>query len=126
MKKLSMFVFIVIMAMGTAFAQPGGGDPAANLQKEIDNLTKELSLTKDQVAKITPILTEARQKQADAVAKMRESGNVDRDKLREERMKMLADTDKQLKAVLTPEQGVKLDAYRKKQAEERAKMNHHQ
>ena len=32
-----MFVFIVIMAMGTAFAQPGGGDPAANLQKEIDN-----------------------------------------------------------------------------------------
>ena len=126
MKKLSMFVFIVIMAMGTAFAQPGGGDPAANLQKEIDNLTKELSLTKDQVAKITPILTEARQKQADAVAKMRESGNVDRDKMREERMKMLADTDKQLKAVLTPEQGVKLDAYRKKQAEERAKMNHHQ
>ena len=126
MKKLSLFVFIVIMAMGTAFAQPGGGDPAANLQKEIDNLTKELSLTKDQVAKITPILTEARQKQADAVAKMRESGNVDRDKMREERMKMLADTDKQLKAVLTPEQGVKLDAYRKKQAEERAKMNHHQ
>ncbi len=126
MKKLSLFVFIVIIAMGTAFAQPGGGDPAANLQKEIDNLTKELSLTKDQVAKITPILTEARQKQADAVAKMRESGNVDRDKMREERMKMLADTDKQLKAVLTPEQGVKLDAYRKKQAEERAKMNHHQ
>ena len=55
-------------------------------------------------------------------AKMRESGNMDRDKMREERTKMQAETDKQLKAVLTPEQGVKLDAYRKKQAEERAKM----
>ena len=126
MKKLSLFVFVVILAMGTAFAQPGGGDPAANLQKEIDNLTKELSLSKDQVAKITPIVTEARQKQSDAFAKMRESGNVDRDKMREERMKMSADLDKQLKAVLTPEQGVKLDEYRKKQAEERAKMNHRQ
>jgi hypothetical protein len=39
----------------------------------------------------------------------------------EERTKMQAETDKLLKAVLTTEQGVKLDAYRKKQAEERAK-----
>jgi hypothetical protein len=31
------------------------------------------------------------------------------------------ETDKLLKAVLTPEQGVKLDAFRKQQDEERAK-----
>jgi len=107
--------------MGSGFAQPGGGDPAARLQREIDNLTTELGLSKDQVAKVTPIVTEAQKKQADAFAKMREGGDMDRDKMREERTKMQAETDKKLKAVITAEQGVKLDAFRKKQVEERAK-----
>jgi len=47
--------------------------------------------------------------------------NADRDKIREARMKLRDETDKQIKAVVTPEQGVKLDAFRKKQDEERAK-----
>jgi hypothetical protein len=34
---------------------------------------------------------------------------------------MRNETDKLIKAVITPEQGVKLDAYRVKQDEERAK-----
>jgi len=121
MKKLVLVIFFALFAMGSGFAQPGGGDPAARLQRELDGLTTELGLSKDQVEKVTPIITEAQKKQAEAFAKMRESGNVDRDKMREERTKMQAETDKLLKAVLTPEQGVKLDAYRKKQAEERAK-----
>ena len=120
MKKLLLVVFVVIMAMGLGFAQPGGGDPAARLQRELDGLTTELGLSKDQVAKVTPIVTEAQKKQSEAFAKMREGG-MDRDKMFEERTKMMAETDKALKAVLTPAQGVKLDAYRKKQAEERAK-----
>ncbi|MDO8927935.1 MAG: hypothetical protein Q7W54_02990 [Bacteroidota bacterium] len=78
-------------------------------------------LSRDDVAKITPIVTEAQKKQSEAWAKMRESGDMDRDKMREERTKMMAETDKKLKEVLTPEQGVKLDAFRKQQAEERAK-----
>lgn len=121
MKKLLLFVFVAIMTMGLGFAQPGGGDPAARLQREIDGLTTELGLSKDQVAKVTPIVTEAQKKQSEAFAKMREGGDVDRDKMREERTKMQAETDKKIKAVITAEQGVKLDAYRKKQAEERAK-----
>ena len=120
MKKLLLVVLVAVMAIGSSFAQPGG-DPAARLQREIDGLTTALSLSKDDVAKITPIVTEAQKKQSEAFAKMRESGNMDRDKMREERTKMQADTDKALKAVLTAEQGVKLDAYRKQQAEERAK-----
>ena len=48
-------------------------------------------------------------------------GDIDRTKMMEVRTKIMGDTDKKLKAVLTPEQGVKLDAFRKKQAEERAK-----
>jgi hypothetical protein len=121
MKKLVLIAFVALFAFGSSFAQPGGGDPAARLQRELDGLTTELGLSKDQVEKVTPIVTEAQKKQAEAFAKMRESGNVDRDKMREERTKMQAETDKLLKAVITPEQGVKLDAYRKKQAEERAK-----
>ena len=121
MKKLLLFVFVAIMTMGSGFAQPGGGDPAARLQREIDNLTTELGLSKDQVAKVTPIVTEAQKKQAEAFAKMREGGDVDRDKMREERTKMQAETDKKVKAVITPAQGIKLDAFRKKQIEERAK-----
>ncbi len=121
MKKLLLFVFVAIMTMGSGFAQPGGGDPVARLQREIDNLTTELGLSKDQVAKVTPIVTEAQKKQSEAFAKMREGGNVDRDKMREERTKMQAETDKKVKAVITAAQGVKLDAFRKKQIEERAK-----
>jgi periplasmic protein CpxP/Spy len=121
MKKIVSIFFISFFALGVSFAQPGGGDPAARLQRELDGLTTELGLTKDQLAKVTPIVTDAQKKQSEAFAKMREAGNVDRDKMREERMKMRGETDKLIKAVITPEQGVKLDAYRKKQDEERAK-----
>lgn len=120
MKKLFVFVLVAAMAIGSSFAQPGG-DPAERLQREIDGLTTALGLSKEDVAKITPIVTEAQKKQSEAWAKMRESGNMDREKMREERTKMMAETDKALKAVLTAEQGVKLDAFRKQQAEERAK-----
>ena len=120
MKKLLLIIFIAVVAMGTGIAQPNY-DPAARLQRELETLTTELSLTKDQVAKVTPIVTEAQKAQSEAFAKMRESGNMDRDKMREERTKMMAETDKKIKAVLTAEQGVKLDELRKKQAEERAK-----
>lgn len=121
MKKLVLIVLIAIMAVGSSFAQPGG-DPAERLQREITGLTTALGLSTDDVAKITPIVTEAQKKQSEAWAKMREAGGeMDRDKMREERTKMMAETDKKLKEVLTPEQGVKLDAYRKQQAEERAK-----
>lgn len=120
MKKIVFVLMIAFLAISSGFAQPGG-DPAARLQREIDGLTTELGLTKAQLEKIIPIVTDAQKKQSEAFAKMREAGNVDRDKMREERAKMQAETDKLIKAEITAEQGVKLDAYRKKQAEERAK-----
>jgi periplasmic protein CpxP/Spy len=119
MKKLLLVVFVAVLAMGSSFAQ-GQRDPAARLQRELEGLTTELGLTKEQVAKVTPILTESQKKQSEAFAKMRESGDMDREKMMAERTKMTAEADKALKAVLTAEQGVKLDAYRKKQAAERA------
>jgi len=122
MKKLVMVLFVAVLAMGSVFAQPDQRDPAARLQRELDNLTTELGLSKDQVAKVTTIVGEAQKKQSEAFAKMREGGgNVDREQMRENRKKMMAETDKQLKTVITPAQAEKLDAYRAKQAEERSK-----
>lgn len=119
MKKLMVLILVAIMAIGSGIAQQR--DPAVRLQKEIEGLTAALGLSADDVARITPIVTEAQKKQIEAFSKMRESGEMDREKMREEIGKMRAETDKELKAILTPEQGVKLDAYRKQQAEERAK-----
>jgi hypothetical protein len=122
MKKLLMVVMIAILAMGSCFAQPGGGDPAARLQRELDGLTTALGLTKDQVAKITPIVTEGNKKSMEMFQKMREGGGTpDREKMMADGAKIRTETDTKIKAVLTAEQGPKLDAYRKTQAEERAK-----
>ena len=125
MKKLFLIVLVAVMAMGSGYAQPGQRgprDPAARLQREMDNLTNELGLSKDQVAQVTPIISESQKKQSEAFAKMREGGgDIDRDQMRDQAMKLRAETDMKLKAVLTPEQFVKLRALRKKQMEERAK-----
>ena len=115
-----MVVLVAVMAASTCFAQMGG-NPEERLKKEVDNLTTALSLTKDQVAKVTTIVTEAQKIQGEAFQKMRDSFDMYRNKMREEMMKMRADTDKKLKAVLTAEQAPKLDAFRKQQDEERAK-----
>ena len=119
MKKLILFALVAVLTLGSGFAQQR--DPAARLQHDIEGIAAALSLSQEEVALITPILTEAQKKQLEAFAKMRESGDMDREKMREEIAKMRAESDKELKAVLTAEQGVKFDAYRKQQAEERAK-----
>ena len=120
MKKLMMVLLVAILSVGYSFGQQRGGTPEERLAREIESLTTGLSLTKDQVAKITPVVTESQKKRSEMMAKMREGGNMDRDKMREETTKMQAETDKALKAVLPADMGAKLDALRKKQAEERA------
>ena len=120
MKKLVMVVLVAIMAAGTCFAQQGG-TPEERLKRELDGLTAALSLTPDQVAKVTPIVTDAQKARTEMYQKMRDAGGtMDREKMMAEGQKMQTETDAKLKAVLTAEQGPKLDAYRKKQAEERA------
>jgi hypothetical protein len=120
MKKLVMLVLVAMMAAGTCFAQRGG-TPEERLKAEIDGLTTALTLTPDQVAKVTPIVTEAQKARSEMFQTMRDSGGqMDREKMMAEGQKMQANTDAKLKAVITAEQGTKLDAFRKKQAEERA------
>ena len=121
MKKLMMVFLVAMLSVGYSFGQQRGGTPEERLAREIESLTTGLSLTKDQVAKITPVVTESQKKSSEMMAKMREGGGTpDRAKMQEERAKMQAETDKALKAVLPADMGAKLDAFRKKQAEERA------
>lgn len=122
MKKVVLVILVAFVAMGSAFSQPDQRNPAERIQREIDNLTTELGLSKDQVAKITPILSETQKKQAEAFAKMRDAGgDFDRDKMREMRIKITTETDQKIKGIISAEQVVKLEAFRKKQAEERKK-----
>lgn len=121
MKKLLSFIFASVLMLGMSFAQPKeGGDPAARMQKEIDGLTTALSLSKDQVAKVTTILKTSQKEQGEAFKKMREGGEVDRSKMQQERKKMQTETDKKIKAVITPAQATKLDTFRKEQASKMA------
>ena len=119
MKKIQVFALIAVMTVGSGFAQKR--DPAIRLKAEIEGLTTSLGLSPVEVAKITPVVTEAQTKQIEAFTKMREGGTMDRDQMYQEISKMKAETDTKLKEVLTPQQGVKLDAHRKKQAQVRVK-----
>ena len=124
MKKFFVFIVMIILGMGAAMAQPGGGgqrmSPEERLKRDVDQLKEALSLSADQVAKITPVLKEANEKQSEAFRKMRESGGQpDFAKMQEQRAKMQAETDTKINALITKEQQAKLKAYREQQKKER-------
>lgn len=121
MKKVLVFAMLVMLALGSAFAQQRGGDPAQRLQRSVDQMKEALALTDDQVAKITPILKEAQEKQTAAFQKMREAGgDFDRDKMMADRKKMNEEVDAKIKPILKADQVTKLAEYRKTQAERMA------
>ena len=121
MKKILVFALMVMLGLGSAFAQQRGGDPAQRLQRSVDRMKEALSLTDDQVAKITPILKDAQEKQTAAFQKMREAGgNFDRDKMRADMKKANDEVDAKIKPILKADQVKKLAEYRKAQAERMA------
>ena len=79
MKKIQVFALIAVMTVGSGFAQKR--DPAIRLKAEIEGLTTSLGLSPVEVAKITPVVTEAQTKQIEAFTKMREGGTMDRDQM---------------------------------------------
>src|ERR1035437_10345270 len=119
MKKILVFALMIMLGLCSGYAQQGGNrDPAAQLQRQVDGLTTALALTPDQVAKITPILKDAQEKQAAARAKAREAGGTpDRDKMMADRKKAQEETDAKIKPILKCDQVTKLADYRKKQAQ---------
>lgn len=117
MKKLLLFAMIVMLGLGSAFAQQQR-DPAQRLQRTVDQMKEALALNDDQVAKITPIVKDSQEKQAAARAKAREAGgSFDRDKFMADMKKANEELDAKIKPILKADQVTKLADYRKKQAE---------
>lgn len=144
MKKLSVMLMVILMVSGITYAQergergggqrpsrteqgrPGGnrGDrpqfnPEEMLKRQTQRLVEELKLNKDQEAKVAAINKKYMEKQSFDWSKMRDASDEERAKMREERMKIQAERNKEIKALLTPDQVKLFDEAEKKREEMR-------
>jgi protein CpxP len=87
-------------------------------QQQIDDLKKELVLTKDQVTKFDAIYKDYNEKMAAA----REAAGDDREGMRAKMQTMNKERDLKIEKILTPEQVKKFKAYLEKQAAARQNM----
>jgi Spy/CpxP family protein refolding chaperone len=136
MKKLGVFLVVLLFATGITFAQErGGGErpsktavpgnrgdrqqltPEQRLQRQTKRLVDELKLTKEQEAKVLAINKKYMEKQSFDFSKMRDASDDERAKMREEMQKIQAEKDKEIKVVLTKEQ-IKLYEENQKKREE--------
>jgi hypothetical protein len=112
MKKIStIFAFVVAMMAFSTSIHAQGMDPQAMIQRQVDRMTTELSLSKDQVAKVEPLI-EARMKK---MMELREQG-MEREEMMAEMKKVNDAQAEQFKAILTPEQ---LEKYKTMQSQTR-------
>lgn len=138
MKKLGILILVVLFATGITFAQErGGGErpsktmgqgnrgdrpqmtPEQRLQRQTQRLVEELKLTKEQETKVVAINKKYMEKQTGDWSKMRDASDDERAKMREGMQKIQAEKDKEIKAVLTPEQVKLYDENQKKREEMR-------
>lgn len=103
----------------------GGGEMQCGMEQSrgkgpegrLERMSKDLNLTAEQKEKISAIVKESGEKMKEAMQKARESGKAARE-----------ETDKQIKAVLTPEQAQKFEAMqveREKKMEKKMGSGHH-
>ena len=122
MKKLLLVSFIAFFGFSFAFAQGGGQrrSPEERLKAEIDQMTEAIGLDKAQVEKITPLVKASQEKQTELFTKMRESGGQpDFEKMRADREKITQELDTKISAVISKQQLIKLQEFRKTQEEQR-------
>lgn len=93
--------------------------PEQMQQRQTQRLVEELKLTKDQEAKVTAINKKYNEKNPVDWSKMRDASDEERAQMRETMMKVQADKDKEIKAILTPEQVKLYDDMLKKREEMR-------
>jgi len=91
--------------------------PDQRVQMRIDKMKTELNLSDDQISKIKPILMDAQQKMMD----MRKSG-ADPEAMKTQRKSIMMDSDKQITALLNPEQQQKYNTM-KAQMKQRGMQN---
>ncbi len=141
MKKLGFLLIVLFLVAGATYAQERGGggrpsktmpqggqgargnrpqmNPEEMVKRQTQRLVEELKLNKDQEAKVQAINKKYTGKQSFDFAKMRDASDEERTKMREEMMKVQADRNKEIRAVLTPDQAKIFDENQKKREEMR-------
>ncbi len=104
--KLSLVAALVgglLLACGSASAQDtkeGKKKGQFSPQARVEQMAKDLNLTDAQKAKLTPVFEE----QGKKMRAMREDTNLSQEQRQEKMREMRTESDKQIKAILTPEQ----------------------
>lgn len=108
MKKIGLLLSALLLAFVFVNAQPDF-DPAAMIKRQVDQLTEACSLTKDQVPKVEAIVKKYNEKM---MAMFQDAGGGgDQNAMREKMTKMREEQTKEMKAILSVEQGVKYDKF---------------
>lgn len=139
MKKLAILLVVLLFTAGATFAQERGGgerpsksmngrpggqgrmqmDPEQMAQRQTQRLVEELKLNKDQEAKVLAINKKYIKDHPFDFQKMRDATDEERAKMREEMRKVQDNRNKEIKAVLTPEQAKLYEQNLKKREEMR-------
>lgn len=113
MKKLGLLLLFAMIIATVSVAQDrgmGNFDPKEMAKRQTDDLTKLLTLNKDQQKKVL----ELNQKSAESMQKMRDemmNGGGDREKMREQMTKSRDEQTKEMKKILTADQFTKYEKY---------------
>ncbi len=120
MKRVSIFIFLMMVSLGYSFAQSGNGQ-ARGERKTIEEraelrtnrMVEELALSTDQASK----LREVNLNQAKKMKAVREKQSAENQIFRQEARTIAAETEKQYQAIFTPEQFEKYKQNRAKKME---------
>jgi hypothetical protein len=110
-RSIRMVALGTILLASAALAQrpQGSLDPEQMLDRQMSQLTEELTLTADQQEQVRPILKESFEKMTDLRTKSRDSGERPSPETREEMTKIREDTHEKLGKVFSKEQMEKYD-----------------
>lgn len=112
MKKLGFLVLFAILfaSVGMAQNRMSNFDPKEMAKRQTDELTKALSLNKDQEKKVLDLNLKAAEKMS-ALRDEAMNGGGDRDAMREKMMKSREEQNKEMKKILTEAQYKKYEKY---------------
>ncbi|MFA6125894.1 MAG: hypothetical protein WC699_01190 [Bacteroidales bacterium] len=117
-RNIILSIVLGLFLVGGLNAQDQQQNMQQRRQQQIDDLKKELVLTKEQTPKFDAIYKEFSEKMAAA----RAAAGDDREGMRAKMQEMNKDRDAKIEKMLTPEQVKKFKAYLEKQAAARANM----
>ncbi len=120
---LSLVVMFSLFISSAVIAQPPGGgrmmDPEEMAKRETEMLKKELNLDDATTEKLGEINLKYSKKRMEIFKEMRESGNFDREKMREKMTELDAEKNKELKKIFTEEQYEQYEKLMKEMREKR-------